>query len=582
MLKKTRLTVLRLADRERSERRRPAVLWTGRRPPSRRTTRRLGAALSVAALLLTSAPALGQADEALIVGVEVPSSVGPNRGLTARIAVRNVGTSTWTRSAGYKLGSAEPRDNVVWGENRAELRRRDRVVPGDTKVFEMRLLAPSSDGDYSFRWQMLREGVAWFGDESPELTIRVGGGGQVTPSPVPQPPSSPAPERRELVELVLAGYQGWFTAPGDGVLDRWSHWSAGQAPRPGRVTFELYPDMGEYARSDTFRTGLGPLGDGRASRLFASGRDGVLDVHFGWMRQYGIDGVALQRFVGELEDRSLRRFRNDMALKVRRAAERHQRYFHLTYDITGAPENRWLDRIVWDWPNVVEGRLGLTASEWYVRQDGKPVVEIWGLGFSDRPGDPGRAIELIRWLKGRGLFVIGGVPYYWRNSVADSKPGWQSVYREFDMIRPWSVGRYSSDADLQAHQEEILIPDRAHAESLGVRYQRVIYPGHAWSNWNGGDRNLIPRRAGSFLWRQAYLAKEAGVGVFVAMFDEFDEATAIAKAAEDASQIPRSQYFLTLDADGVALPSDHYLWLTGEIGRLLRDEVEGSWEPPTR
>ena len=531
----------------------------------------------------TPSVAIGQADDAVVVGVEFPSVIAPGRAFTARVAVRNAGTTTWTRDAGYKLGAADPRDNPSWGESRAELRRRDLVVPGDTKIFEMRLRSPGVSGDYSFRWQMLREGVAWFGDESPEATIRVGQGGQVTPSPGPQPPSSaPPPGKRELVELVLAGYQGWFTTPGDGLLGRWSHWSAGTIPRPGRVTFELYPDVRDYSQADTFRTGLGRLGDGRPSRLFASGREGVLDVHFGWMRQYGIDGVALQRFVGELEDRAFRRFRNDMAQRVRRAAERHGRYFHLTYDITGAKENRWLDRIVWDWSNVVVARLGLPSSEWYVHQDGKPVIEIWGLGFSDRPGDRARAIELIRWLKGRGLFVIGGVPYYWRDAVADSKGGWQDVYREFDMIRPWSVGRYASDADLQAHQEQILIPDRAHAESLGVRYQRVIFPGHAWSNWNGGARNLIPRRGGDFLWRQAYLAKEAGVGVFIAMFDEYDEATAIAKAAESSLQIPQSQYFLTLDADGVGLSSDHYLWLAGEIGRLMRGEIVGSWDQPSR
>ncbi len=39
------------------------------------------------------------------------------------------------------------------------------------------------------------------------------------------------------------------------------------------------------------------------------------------------------------------------------------------------------------------------------------------------------------------------------------------------------------------------------------------------------------------------------------MFDEFDEATAIAKAAKDRRMIPTDQYFLTLDADGTSSPS---------------------------
>jgi hypothetical protein len=30
------------------------------------------------------------------------------------------------------------------------------------------------------------------------------------------------------------------------------------------------------------------------------------------------------------------------------------------------------------------------------------------------------------------------------------------------------------------------------------------------------------------------------------------------------------------------LPSDHYLWLTGQGGRLLRGDIQPTAEPPTR
>lgn len=43
--------------------------------------------------------------------------------------------------------------------------------------------------------------------------------------------------------------------------------------------------------------------------------------------------------------------------------------------------------------------------------------------------------------------------------------------------------------------------------------------------------------------------RELGIqNCMVAMFDEYDEGTAIAKAAEDNSMIPKNQWFLTLDA----------------------------------
>lgn len=73
---------------------------------------------------------------------------------------------------------------------------------------------------------------------------------------------------------------------------------------------------------------------------------------------------------------------------------------------------------------------------------------------------------------------------------------------------------------------------------------------------------------------------------FVAMFDEYDEGTAIAKAAENSSMIPTNQYFLTLNEDGVDLSSDFYLRLAQDGMRLVRRQItaapNGSDTPPTR
>ena len=117
-------------------------------------------------------------------------------------------------------------------------------------------------------------------------------------------------------------------------------------------------------------------------------------------------------------------------------------------------------------------------------------------------------------------------------------------------------------------------PDLAWLHGSGIDYMPVVFPGFSW--WNikdGATFNQIPRHGGRFFWRQVYNAVDADNNmIYVAMFDEVDEATAMFKIAENASQTPSTGRFLTLDADGESLPSDWYLRLMGEASKMLRGE----------
>ena len=63
--------------------------------------------------------------------------------------------------------------------------------------------------------------------------------------------------------------------------------------------------------------------------------------------------------------------------------------------------------------------------------------------------------------------------------------------------------------------------------------------------------------------------------VYVAMFDEVDEATAIFKVTNDP---PREAKFQTLEG----LPSDWYLRLTGEGTKVIRGQTKATKELPIK
>ena len=87
--------------------------------------------------------------------------------------------------------------------------------------------------------------------------------------------------------------------------------------------------------------------------------------------------------------------------------------------------------------------------------------------------------------------------------------------------------------------------------------------------------NQIPRLKGEFLWRQFYNAISSDAKtIYVAMFDEIDEGTCIFKV--DNNPPVGESKFLTYEG----LPSDYYLWQTGQATKMLRKEIPLSKEQP--
>jgi hypothetical protein len=374
---------------------------------------------------------------------------------------------------------------------------------------------------------------------------------------------------------VLFGYQGWFDCPSDN-RGGWSHWARG-VPTAESLVIDLYPDLREFDAADLCRVPGMTLGEGPAY-LFSAHNPRVVLRHFEWMREYGLDGVLVQRF---LTDVSRNRAGGDVVLRnVMAAARATGRAFAIEYDISGARADTFAELLRDDWTYLV-GTVQVTGHPNYLHHKGKPVVSVWGMGLSDTPKHPPvkpeEAIALIEWLKTRATY-IGGTPARWRTLRADaaSDPGWTAAYRTMDVVQPWTVGRYRNEAQADQWRKDVLEPDLAELRKNGREYMPVIFPGFSWHNLNRDSaENAIPRNGGAFLWRQAWNARAAGAAMLkIAMFDEVNEGTAMFKAAPRRADAPKQGYWLTLDADGLELPSDWYLRLAGEITKAFHEGKE--------
>jgi hypothetical protein len=387
---------------------------------------------------------------------------------------------------------------------------------------------------------------------------------------------------------VLLGYQGWFNCPGDGSPhNNWRSWSRG-VPADGTLTIDLYPDLTEFLPSELCAV-PGMTIHGRPAYLYSAWNPKIVARQFEWMKTYGLDGVLVQRFVGSIADK---RATGDVVLKnIIAAARTSGRTFAIEYDITGGNPDTFTQVLRDDWRYLVDD-LKITTSPSYQCHNGKPVLSVWGMGLhEDRhpPENPAIARELIEWFESKApsayqVTYMGGTPSRWRTQQNDARPEpeWMSVFKQMNIVQPWTVGRYRDTATADKWKTDMLVPDLALAASNHQLYMPVIFPGFSWHNLKpDSEKNRIPRNRGEFLWRQAYNAKIAGATVLkIAMFDEVNEGTAIFKVASKRSDAPDQGFWLTLDADGADLPSDWYLRLAGEITRMFHGEITPTQQLP--
>lgn len=406
---------------------------------------------------------------------------------------------------------------------------------------------------------------------------------------------SPAVKVEGLRGKVFAGYQGWFMPKGDGSGVDWMHYGASSRGsrsqrvfEPGSAVVDYWPSMREAGPTERYPTPFVHV-DGRVAEVYSALHPDTVDRHFKWMAEYDVDGAFCQRFGTALRTPERYSSRNIVLDNARRSARKHGQSYAVMYDLSGLRLGEIQSLVMEDWKRLRK-RMRVTEEANYMTLNGKPLVSVWGVGFSDskRQYTVEECEALIDFLKNDpeygGCSVMLGVPYRWREGIRDAidSEKLHPVLEKADVISPWSVGRYRSVAQAREQREKYYLADFEWCESRGIEYLPVAFPGFSWGNLErsrGREAvyDLIPREEGRFLWAQADTIARSGIEtVYIAMFDEIDEGTCIFKVSQDPP-VGESQF---LHYEG--LEDDHYLWLASRIRQRLNAKNWDEWEMPSR
>ena len=393
---------------------------------------------------------------------------------------------------------------------------------------------------------------------------------------------------KSYTNLVMAGYQGWFAAEGDGSNRGWHHYKNNVC---GGFTatcssIDMWPDMSEYTNKY-----LTPFknSDGSDTYLYSPYDEQSVDVHFKWMQEHGIDGVHMQRFLSEVSGASGKRHFNKVLENALKAAKKYGRAISVMYDLSGSDSER-VASLEDDWNELVSiFKLNDNIENpTYLWHNEKPMLSIWGVGFNDgRNYSIADVNRLVAKLKGpeNKVSIMLGVPYYWRTLQRDTEnnPDLHELIKKVDVIMPWAVGRYNSPS---SYNPTNVAQDVIWTEANGVDYVPLVFPGFTWGNLKRDPSkfNQIPRLEGDFMWKQISGAKAGGAkSLYIAMFDEVDEGTAIFKVKRE-NEVPvvegdEGYKFVGIEE---GLDSDYYLWLTGQAANWFHGDAGYGATKPVR
>ncbi|OCK52654.1 hypothetical protein BA768_11080 [Chryseobacterium sp. CBo1] len=377
------------------------------------------------------------------------------------------------------------------------------------------------------------------------------------------------PHFNSFHDKVMSGYQGWFTAEGDSAKIGWHRYAKDWVFNSKVSSFDAWPETKEYKK--LYKT---PITDseGNPTFLFSSNDQSTTDLHMKWMKDYNIDGIFLQRFFLAFNDAT--RQHNLKVLKnMMQAGKKYGRSLSVMYDISGLKTDKDANEVISDWKYLVD-HLKITSQKNtpYLFDKDKPIVGVIIAGLKDSPSNIQYIKKIIDFLQNDKNYgncsIVLGVPFYWRTLNNDSTANifLHDLAKSSNYIMPWSVGRirYNNMSEVL----NVMQSDMAWCDQYKIGYLPVIYPGFSWHNSvSNAPLNEIPRDKGALFKKQIDIVQKIRAkNIFVAMFDEINEGTAVFKLSKKPPSNSEMR-FIPYESE---ISEDYYLQLLQKLSENLK------------
>ena len=180
-----------------------------------------------------------------------------------------------------------------------------------------------------------------------------------------------------------------------------NHYRESEQFRPGvlRNSIDFWPDMSEYTKKyvvgDGDATGYSSpfiLPDGSHATVFSSYDESTVLTHFKWMKQYGLDGVFMQRFVGEIQDAKHKDHFDTVLKHAMKGSNEYGRAIAVMYDMGGTTNERMASSMVADARKLMDEYhlKDRSTQKFYLYENGKPLLALWGFRSSSRTSSSSR------------------------------------------------------------------------------------------------------------------------------------------------------------------------------------------------